>query len=212
MRGLAPTLIRIGGTAADAALYLPADPRRKIGSSTTVVSDATWDSILSFASASGASLLWNLNSKSFRSATSWDPTRNATAFLAYTAAKHPGVDVAWSVGNEPSSSVSATLLVQETAALAALLPAYGVGAAQYGPSFSTTDDARAAAFMEGTRGGGLTGFTTHRYPLGSNCAVADHVGRAASDALGQHLSKLVALKVAHADPGLLMVLEETAGG
>ena len=211
VRALSPTVVRVGGTAADAALYLPDDTRRGFGS-TTVVSNKVWDAILAFGGATEAQIMWDLNGKSFRDASNkWEPTRNATAFLEYTRANHPGVDVLWSVGNEPSSTVPAAALADEAVVLQALLRDNytGIGSAVFGPSFSTTGDSRSAAFMSGTKG--ITGFTTHRYPLGKNCDVASHLDPHYSAALRSALAPLVAMRAQHANPDLLLVLEETAG-
>jgi hypothetical protein len=115
------------------------------------------------------------------------------------------------VGNEPSGSVSAAELAAEAAALQALLRGYDVGRDVYGPSFSATSDGRTSAFLAAVRGTGLTGFTTHRYPLGASCDLAAHLSKAAATSLANALTSVVRAKAAIADPSLLLVLEETAG-
>lgn len=94
---LGPTVVRIGGTAADYSWYLPDDPRRGDGDAHTIINDATWDSILQFIANTNTVLLWDFNALSFRDANNnWDPTWNATAFLARTQQVKPqGVEIWW---------------------------------------------------------------------------------------------------------------------
>ena len=175
VKALAPTAIRIGGTAADAALYLPASTLHSIGTSTTVVSDSTWDDIVAFILATNTTLLWNLNRKSFVDGNgAWQPARNATPFLAYTQAKYPGLNIWWSVGNEPSG-VPAAELAQYALTLKSLLAQFNVGTAVYGPAYGNTGDAGIPAYLSASRG--TDGFTvrapvaTARKATSSTCAV-----------------------------------------
>lgn len=116
-RNLAPAQLRVGGTSSDSLWYIP-DGEAGAGPSpdplsptppggfsafvpnVTIMNNQAWEEVVGFASASGLSLLFDLNAVDFRtSAGDWDPSLNASALLEYTAAN--GLDVpAWELGNE----------------------------------------------------------------------------------------------------------------
>ena len=94
---LAPAVVRIGGTAADYSWYLPSSTARGHGTANTIISDATWDSIIAFTKKSGVQLMWDFNGlmRTGSGAGAWNPAVNATAFLAYTNSKYAGMDILW---------------------------------------------------------------------------------------------------------------------
>ena len=98
VKGLAPTIVRVGGTAADYAKYEPNSPAHSEGTADTIVNDATWDQIIAFTKATGIHLMWDFNGLYRDTAHHWTPAVNATAFLAYTNSKYAGMDIIWSVG------------------------------------------------------------------------------------------------------------------
>jgi hypothetical protein len=102
LRQLGPTTLRVGGTAADYVLYVPNATERGDGRGDVLLSEALWRSLLDLAKNSGNELLMDLNSLMFRNASNvFDPSRNASALLAYTATL-PGLPpLSWSAGNEP---------------------------------------------------------------------------------------------------------------
>ena len=54
----------------------------------TIVNNNLWASIAGFAESTGLQLLWDLNAVDFRDHNgAWDPSLNASALLAYTAAQ-----------------------------------------------------------------------------------------------------------------------------
>ena len=214
---LAPAVIRVGGTAADSAFYTAASASRGgDGKGHTLINNAAWEEVLSFIAATNTTLLWNLNGAAFRTPRgSWDPARNATAFLEYTqSAGHTGIS--WSIGNEPevwSPPVNGSQLGADALTLSAQLRGYTVGSRVAGASFAWYDPAAIQLFFEATRGGSIDALTVHQYPLdhGKECNLVGALNRSNTERLVPTFDGTVALRAAHGDPSVKLVLEETAG-
>lgn len=169
VRQLGPTALRIGGTAADAAFYVPDATSAQDGPARIVISDVTWANVLAFGIAAGVTeLLWDLNALAWRdNAThAWDPAPNATALLARTAAAARAPPMSWSVGNEPNldgkAAVGPGTLAADAGTLAAALAAAGLPVRVYGPSYAEFPSAPIESYFKATKGKGvLTGFTAH---------------------------------------------------
>ena len=173
VKGLAPTIVRVGGTAADYAKYLPSSPARSEGTSVTIISDATWDTIVAFSKGAGVQLLWDFNGLSYRDGSNhWNPALNATAFLAYTNSKYAGTQFLWSVSNEPDlwpgTKPTGAQLAFDSQTLKSTLAQYNVGTEVYGPSYAGFN-ADSAAYFRGSKG--TAGYTSHNYPLARNCNI-----------------------------------------
>ena len=100
---LGPTILRIGGTAADYAYYVPDATTPTDGATHTIINNRVLDDIVALATKANVQVLFDFNSLEFRDHKGqWDPAGNATATLQYLESKYAGqIDFAWSTGNEP---------------------------------------------------------------------------------------------------------------
>jgi hypothetical protein len=215
-------VLRIGGTAADYMWYLPDDPRlgdacraANDHSNCTIISDRTWAGILDFAADTGVTLLWDLDALQYRDvAGNWDPSQNATAFLAKTQAIAPaGLEIWWSIGNEPdlwAQKPSAAQLAKDALILKAELGKHNVGTVVYGPSFAGISTTDGATYIQSTVGS-VQGATFHNYPLRRDCTVTDYLDRTHVDTMAAPMLELAASRAAANANDLLLVLEETGG-
>ena len=263
VRNLAPAQLRIGGSASDSVWYVPdgtpgpgpsPDPLAPNYASTlsqpwfnaslsytpevTVVSDASWRAITGFAAATGTQLLWDVNAVDFRTPSgAWNPSANASALFAYTAANNLSV-AAWELGNEPdiwvhhfNLSVSGTQLAADTRTMQSLLRANGLSTSVFGPSLATFNATLVQQYIAAwtATGGGPLGFTAHAYPLGPptypngsantpisvsgnpSCSVNNYFNRTRVNNLVWYLNNFTSVIAANGDLGTTrMVLEETA--
>lgn len=136
---LAPAQLRVGGTSSDSLWYVPdgaagagpsPDPLSPVppgGFTTftpnvTIMSNAAWEEVVSFASATGLELLFDLNAVDFRTQSgAWDPSLNASALLEYTAANGLAVG-GWELGNEVRPCDSAVVHNSKCRDLSCALP------------------------------------------------------------------------------------------
>jgi hypothetical protein len=141
---LGPTIVRIGGTAADYAFYLPDATVPGDGNAHTYYSNAIIDNVLSFFDQVGGDvqLMWDHDALQFRTADgAWDPTGNATQFLQYIQTNHPkAAPIIQSAGNEPGlwpagKRVSTQQLGEDALALKKLAKSFNVGSTVYGPAY-----------------------------------------------------------------------------
>ena len=252
-RNLGPAQLRIGGSASDSVWYCPDAPDGATQGPTpdplapnfaaldapgyagylpevTIVNNNLWRSITGFAKASGTSLLWDLNAVDFRTpAGAWDPTLNASALFAFTAAQ--GLSVAsWELGNEPDIwskhfglTVSGTQLAADLRTLQASLSVAGLSTALAGPSLATFNAPIVQSFLQGwqSSGGGALSLTTHAYPLGPptyapnstrpSCSVANYLNLTRVNNIATYLGEFTSAVQQFGDPSATrMVLEETA--
>jgi heparanase 1 len=252
-RNLAPAQLRIGGSASDSVWYCPDAPDGATQGPTpdplapnyaalaapgyagyvpeaTIMNDNLWRAVTGFAEASGTSLLWNLNAVDFRTpAGAWDPTLNASALFAFTAAQ--GLKVAsWELGNEPDiwpkhfgMNVTGTQLAADLRTLQASLVAAGLSTALAGPSLATYNAPIVQSFLQGwqSSGGGALSFTTHAYPLGPptyapnstrpSCSSSNYLNLTRVNNIATYLGEFTAAVQQFGDPAATrMVLEETA--
>jgi hypothetical protein len=210
--------IRIGGGAADFAIYLPNSTDPTGGNSSgrvTVISDATLDAIFSFAAQTHATVLFDLNARQFRTASgAWDPAANATALLQRLDARFGGaIQWSWSLGNEPSGwgpgMANYTQLGLDVFTLQSLLKGFNIGRAVFGASFAGLGLDVIEPFLVASKGA-LQGLTVHDYPLGRNCSLAAFLDRAHVDHLSARLRAVSNLTRSVADWYVELVLEEVA--
>ena len=263
VRNLAPAQLRIGGSASDSVWYVPdgtpgpgptPDPLAPNYKSTlsqpwfnaslsytpevTVVSDSSWRSITGFAAATGTQLLWDVNAVDFRTPSgAWNPSANASALFAFTAANNLSV-AAWELGNEPdiwvkhfNLSVSAAQMVADVRTMQSLLRANGLSTSVFGPSLATFNSTLVQQYIQAwmQTGGGQLGFTAHAYPLGPptyptgspytpisiggnpSCSVNNYFNRTRVNNLVRYLNNFTAVIAANGDlESIRLVLEETA--
>ena len=156
---LGPTIIRIGGTAADYAYVVPDATKPGDGNGHTLYSNSVIDGVLAFFGAmGGVQLMWDHNALSFRTAAgAWDPTGNATQFLQYIQTNHPkAAPIIQSAGNEPGlwpagKRVSTQQLGEDALALKKLAKSFNVGSTVYGPAYEGFSS-DAGACVRGGRG------------------------------------------------------------
>ena len=213
-KALAPAVLRVGGTAADALYYVvnattPGDGRGNI-----TMSNDLWDRIVAFAGVTGMHLLFDLNALAFRRAngSGWDAAANATALFAYTQAAHPGVRISWSAGNECNlwrKPAGATELARIANQLRAAVSPFDIGADVYGPSYAEFPT-ESSTYMAATRGN-VTGMTWHHYPYAHDCSLHAFLNLGPIASMGRSLRGMASDRAKHADPSLLLVLEEIGG-
>ena len=196
----------------------------------TILRDASWTTLCDFAQAAGLSLLMDLNAVDFRDANgAWDPSLNASALLAYTAAQ--GLPVAgWELGNEPDIwakhfglSVSGTQLAADLRTLQGELAHYGLSTAVTGPSMAGFNASIVQPFLQGWQqsGGGPLSFSAHAYPLGPptyapnyttpSCSQANYFNLGRVSNLATYMQEFSAAVEQYGDVNSTrMVLEETA--
>jgi hypothetical protein len=209
--------IRIGGGAADYAVYVPDSSDPTGGNATggvTVLSDATLDEIFSFAAQTHATVLFDLNARQFRTASgAWDPSPNATALLTRLSTRYGGaINWGWSLGNEPGGwkePVNYTQLGLDVFTLQSLLKSFSVGRNVYGAAFAGLGLDVIEPFLVGSKGA-LAGLTVHDYPLGRNCTLGAFLDRAHIDGMAARLRAVANLTRAIADWYVELVLEEVA--
>lgn len=221
-------IIRIGGTAADYAFYIPDSPTSKgtnpvrNGQSETIYNNQLFDDLFYFTSQTHASILFDFNGLAFRNSTfpdgsqgPWDPNGNATAILSYLNGKYGGAitNWAWSLTNEPNlwkpEVANYTQLGVDALTLAQTLKAYKVGSQVYGSSFGSLAIEPVLAFLNGSRGN-VAGVTVHNYPLARNCDVPSYLNRSFIDRLGVQLVELVQARDAAGHKNTPLVLEVRA--
>ena len=209
--------IRIGGGAADYAVFVPDSSDPTGGNATggvTVLSDATLDEIFSFAAQTHATVLFDLNARQFRTASgAWDPSPNATALLTRLSTRYGGaINWGWSLGNEPGGwkePVNYTQLGLDVFTLQSLLKGLNIGHNVFGASFAGLGLDVIEPFLAASKGA-LQGLTVHDYPLGRNCSLAAFLDRSHVDNLSARLQAVANLTRAVADWYVELVLEEVA--
>lgn len=175
LSNLAPLQLRVGGTASDKLLYVPDGAAGPAGDNVTVLSDASWASLVGFAARSGADLLFDVNAAGFLDAdNAWSAGGNASALFAATAASGLAVS-GWELGNEPDLwqkhfgvSLSGAQLADNLRELQRALADAGLSTRVTGPSLAKYDAALMQSFLgrwEET-GGGELAWASHAYPLG----------------------------------------------
>ena len=98
------TLLRVGGTKADAVYYdlSNSPPSSPPPGYQYVLNHTMWDSLMVFADSVGARVVFGLNLVAPRKGKDWDPS-NAQRLLEYTLAMNYSATVAgWELGNEPN--------------------------------------------------------------------------------------------------------------
>ena len=172
---LAPSMIRIGGTAVDSSFYFP-DEVYHIGqpnqcrppcpNGSSDIGNAMIDAVWEFARATDMKLLWDLNGESFRSGSGpWDPSGNATAMLGYINSVYGGrINYSYSVGNEPDlwkapHTPSAATLGGDAVTLVKALNEFNIGKDVYGASWAGISATKAQDFLSVAAAGGVRGYT-----------------------------------------------------
>jgi len=203
----------------------------------SILTDSSWRSITGFAKATGTQLLWDVNAVDFRTPNgAWSPA-NVSSLFAYTAANDLQV-AAWELGNEPdlwvkhfNLSVSESQQVSDLRTLQAVLSAFKLSTAVFGPSLATFNATTVQQYIQAwmATGGGQLGFTAHAYPLGPpiypngsqytpwsiggnpSCSVNNYFNRTRVNNLAWYLGNFSAVIAQYGDPASTrMVLEETA--
>ncbi len=223
---LAPSIIRIGGTAVDASYYFPDTPYlvgqindcASCGYGASAIGNDMLSTVFDFIAATDMSLLWDLNGEMARVGTGpWLPSFNFTPMATFLDAKYGGkIEYAYSVGNEPDlwkiNKVNATQLAHDAVTLKRALTSYNIGKDVYGSSFAGVRTEDASAYLPVAAAGGVTGYTVHNYPYGGhNCDVAAYLNK--SKVTGDLYNKLASVKsiAKSVAPDMLLVLEEVAG-
>ena len=223
---LAPSIIRIGGTAVDASYYFPDTPYlvgeindcASCGNGASAIGKEMLTTVFDFIAATDMSLLWDLNGEMARVGTGpWLPNFNFTPMADFLESMYSGkVDYAYSVGNEPdlwhTNKVSVTQLAHDAVTLKTALANYNIGKDVYGSSFAriSTDDA--STYLPIAAAGGVRGYTVHNYPFGGHdCNVSAYLEKTkVTKNLAGDLSSVAAIAATVA-PDMLLVLEEVAG-
>jgi heparanase len=217
---LAPSIIRIGGTAVDYSFYLPDSTNPQGGpapsGSYTFISNQIWDGILDFIQATDMTLLWDFDSLQFRDSSNiFDPSKNATAFLEYTYQNYNSYfqKIMWSTGNEPDlwkiDTVNGTILGLDVRSLRSAVTSMNPNAKIFGPSYAGFNKEANEFFASVT--GNLTGATFHNYPLARLCNFVDYLDRSHIDKLGDSVAAMVQTYHQSTSDDILLVLEETGG-
>lgn len=210
--GGAPLLLRIGGTASNAMVYVPGDAP---GHGDTVT-DATLRGVDAFATAAGARVLFGLPYQRGRDGT-WDPNENATALWASVASLGLQSFWGWSLGNEliGGAGVNSSVYGADYARFRAYVTAHAPGWAQavFGPSAPGYPGAPVLSpFVDAAVAGGLTqdggGWSFHAYAF-KNCSLAVYTNKAAIEHIDYYLTSYSSLRDAIA-PGVPLYLEEFA--
>ena len=225
---LAPSIIRIGGTAVDSSFYFPdapylvgqPNPCDACGSGAAAIGHAMIHTVFDFITATGMSLLWDVNGRSARPTPlgPWDPAANFTPMAAYINATWGGrIDFAYSVGNEPdlwASKVTATQLAHDAVAMKQALAAFSIGNGVFGSSWARISPQDAMDFLPIAGAGGVNGLTVHNYPYGGHdCNITKYLNKSAvSEKLTASLRAVADVAASiPAAKDVLLVLEETAG-
>ena len=211
VRALGPSVLRCGGTAADFTFFIPNSTTLNDGLGNLTMNAQQWSNLVRFAQATGHHLLFDLNLAQRTANGSWDSSANASALWAYTAANFPGVDISWSVGNEPNlwkKPLGPGTLARDALILKEALRPYNIGSMTYGPSYAEFPDA--AAYITATKGN-ITGVTFHHYPYKHDCSVHAFLNLDPVWSMGRSLKGVYSLKEKHGSPDLKLVLEEIGG-
>lgn len=223
---LAPSIIRIGGTAVDASYYFPAEPYlvgqvndcATCGNGASAIGNDMLSTVFDFIAATDMSLLWDLNGEMARVGTGpWLASFNFTPMATFLNSKYGGkIDYAYSVGNEPDlwkiNKVNATQLAHDAVTLKRALASYNIGQDVYGSSFARISTEDASAYLPIAAAGGITGYTVHSYPYGGhNCDVSAYLNKSKVTVnLYNELAAVTSIGKASA-PNVIRVLEEVAG-
>ena len=184
---LAPSIVRVGGTAADYSFYFPNAPYlvgqpnacATCGKGASAIGTEMLDEIVDFMLATDNALLFDLNGLAARTgAGPWNPAMNATALLGYLSSMYGSNaklgKFGYSVGNEPSlwpgPKVKTQQLAHDAVTLKGILPPLHIGVDVYGSSFTGIDAGEAADFLPTALAGGVTGMTVHKFVLSAALA------------------------------------------
>jgi hypothetical protein len=166
---LGPTILRIGGTAADYSWYLPNDPRSGDGNAHTIINNTVWDNVVDLVTKTNTRLMWDFNSLSFRKGGFWDPAGNATAQLDYLESKYKGkLDVIWTTGNEPDlwpasgGKPDAKTLATDAITLAKAVAGRGLGEEVYGPAWAGFNSGAQDFMTTAAQNPAVKGLTVHK--------------------------------------------------
>lgn len=219
---LAPTFVRVGGTAVDYSYYLPDQPYvvgqvNGNAAGNTFYSNEVLDALIGFSQATGATLLLDINGQDFRQGTTgpWQPAGNFTPMIEWIQSKYgaAGLDIAWSLGNEPGLwkiKVQTEQLAQDAVTLKNVVKQYTLGSDVYGASFAGVSVEDATRYLPGAKGV-LKGLTVHNYPYARNCNVPSYLSKfPVTKNLAGALAGVAAEAQKVGYDGLL-ILEETAG-
>jgi len=224
---LAPTLLRVGGGAADSTLYTGDDGISGNGgnnpwSNTVVFNSSYWDTIINFVQQSNSQLVWDLNGVLRNNQNQWDPTMNATAIFDHIVKNHQESYIkGFQLGNEPTLwkkrgiNVDGKQLGNDYITLSKLLQTQYPTLPNiiYGPDGCCGDDSFLQDFLPVVYNGkALHYLSEHYYPITPNgpaCNVNDYLNKSYYDNTLHIMDGYQDLLNKYA-PSIPLVLGETA--
>jgi hypothetical protein len=209
----APLVLRVGGTAANAAVYVPDGA----GAASTVVSDATLAGLQDFAAAVGATI--NPFGLPYQTGADgrWAAGLNASALWAHVGSANLTAFGGWSLGNEiqgdagfNNTRYNEDYVERFLPAVAALAPAWARAA--YGPSAPGFPGEPVEGPFAAAAGAALAGaggaLSFHAYSF-KNCSLPVFLDKAGMERMAYYYGAWGALRDAFA-PGVPLYLEEFA--
>jgi hypothetical protein len=225
LKQLTPASIRVGGGAADSTIFTgdngPSGACSLPWNNTVCVNTTYWDQLVSFARASGAGLVYDLNGFMRDSNNQWDPHANATALFAHAAAQGQGDAITgWQLGNEMTLwkhrgvTVTGAQVAADYATLRSTLKQYpSLPNVIIGPEGCCGDNSWLDDFIPAAaQTGSLDYLSEHYYPITPNPAACDVTHYLTKSIYAQTLTVMGTYKqqLQKYAPQIPLVLGETA--